>query len=136
MAKYNPPEQSKIGQLFDSLLLLVLVFAALFVPFKYGEQLNIQAKSKTAIEFADKSWKGMGQNETMVAQWDKLGLAKDDAGAIPQSTVDMISARFDYSFNPVSLALTALLVIAYFYIVLHWSKKEYRDVIDEKFNNK
>ena len=32
--------------------------------------------------------------------------------------------------------LTALLVIAYFYIVLHWSKKEYRDVIDEKFNNK
>jgi len=25
-------------------------------------------------------------------------------------------------------------VIAYFYILFHWSKKEYKDVIDEKFN--
>lgn len=135
-APYTPPEQSKLGQFFDSLLLLVLVFAALFIPFKYGEQLHIQAKSKTAVEFADKTWAGMGQNETMVAQWEKLGLAKDDAGNIPQATVDMIASRFDYSFDPLSLALTALLVVAYFYIVLHWSKKEYRDVIDEKFNNK
>lgn len=132
MAKYVPPEQSKAGQLFDSLLLLALVFAALFAPLK----LELAGGGKAPIEFADKSWKGMGQNETMVAQWDKLGLAKDDAGAIPQSTVDMIASRFDYTFDPVHLGLTALLVIAYFFIVLHWSKKEYRDVIDEKFNNK
>lgn len=134
MAKtpYKPPEQSKFGQFFDSLLLLALVMGALFAPLRLG----LAGGGKTPLEFAEKTWAGMGQNETMVAQWEKLGLAKDDAGAIPQSTVDMIASRFDYTFDPVSLALTALLVIAYFYIVLHWSKKEYRDVIDEKFNNK
>lgn len=132
MAKYNPPEQSKAGQLFDSLFLLALVFAALFAPLKLG----LAGGGKTMLEFQDKSWAGMGQNETMVAQWDKLGLAKDEAGAIPQSTVDMIASRFDYTFDPVNLGLTALLVIAYFFIVLHWSKKEYADVIDEKFNGK
>jgi hypothetical protein len=132
MAKYNPPEQSKAGQLFDALFLLALVFAALFAPL----YLKLAGGGKTSLEFADKTWAGMNQNETMVAQWDKLGLAKDEAGAIPQGTIDMIASRFDYAFDPINLVLTALLVIAYFYIVLHWSKKEYRDVIDEKFNNK
>ena len=131
-APYTPPEQSKIGQLFDALLLLALVFAALFAPLRLG----LAGGGKKPLEFAEKTWPGMAQNETMVAQWDKLGLAKDDAGNIPQSTVDMIASRFDYTFDMVSLVLTALLVIAYFYIVLHWSKKEYGDVIDEKFNNK
>lgn len=132
MAKYNPPEQSKAGQLFDSLFLLALVFAALFAPLYMG----LAGAGKKPKEFDDKSWAGMSQNETMVAQWDKLGLAKDDAGAIPQGTIDMIASRFDYTIDPVNLGLTALLVIAYFLIVLHWSKKEYRDVIDEKFNGK
>lgn len=131
-APYTPPEQSKLGQLFDSLLLLALVFAALFAPLRLG----LAGGGKKSLEFADKTWAGMGQNESMVAQWDKLGLAKDDAGKIPQATIDMIASRFDYTFDTLSLALTALLVIAYFFIVLHWSKKEYRDVIDEKFNNK
>lgn len=131
-APYNPPEQSKAGQLFDSLFLLALVFAALFAPLYLG----LAGGGKTPLEFTDKSWAGMGQNETMVAQWDKLGLAKDEAGAIPQGTIDMIASRFDYTYDPVNIALTALLVIAYFYIVLHWSKKEYGDVINEKFNNR
>lgn len=131
-APYSPPEQSKAGQLFDSLLLLALVFAALFAPL----QLGLAGGGKKPIEFADKTWAGMKQNDAMIAQWDKLGLAKDDAGAIPQSTIDMIASRFDYTFDPLNLLLTALLVIAYFAIVLHWSKKEYQDVIDEKFNNK
>ena len=134
MAKtpYIPPEQSKLGQLFDSLLLLALVFAALFVPLRMG----LAGAGKKPLEFADKTWHGMGQNETMVAQWEKLGIAKDDAGNIPQATIDMIASRFDYTIDPMNLGLTALLVIAYFYIVLHWSKKEYREVIDEKFNNR
>ena len=34
-----------------------------------------------------------------------------------------------------NLGLTALVVIAYFFIVFHWSKKEYRDVIEERFSN-
>lgn len=131
-APYEPPKQSIAGQTIDSLFLLALVFAALFTPLYLG----LAGGGHANLEFTDKSWAGMGQNEAMVAQWDKLGMAKDEAGNIPQATVDLLASRFDYSFDPLWLAITALVVIAYFYIVFHWSAKEYREVIDEKFNNK
>jgi hypothetical protein len=127
MAKspYKPPTQSKIGQLFDSLFLLALVFAALFAPLYLG----LAGGGKAPIEFQDKTWAGMGQNATMQAQWEKLGFT-------PETAHDIAASRFDYTFDPLWLGLTALVVIAYFFIVFHWSEKEYREVIDEKFNNK
>ena len=121
--RYQPPQQSKLGQVIDSLFLLALVFLALFAPLYLG----LAGGGKTAIEFAEKTWVGMGQNETMAAQWEKLGYT-------PESAADLIASRFDYSFSPLELLITALVVIAYFYILFHWSKKEYKDVIDEKFN--
>jgi hypothetical protein len=133
MAKtpYQPPEQSKIGQLIDSLFLLALVVASLFAPVYFG----LAGGGKAPLEFADKSWKGMGQNAVMQAQWDKLGLAKDaDTGAIPQATVDMIASRFDYSFSLPALIVTAVVVIVYFVFVFRLSEKEYKDVISERFD--
>ena len=121
--RYQPPQQSKLGQVIDSLFLLALVFLALFAPLYLG----LAGGGKTAIEFAEKTWAGMGQNETMAAQWEKLVYT-------PESAADLIASRFDYSFSPLELLITALVVIAYFYILFHWSKKEYKDVIDEKFN--
>lgn len=132
-APYQPPVQSKLGQTFDTLFLLVLVMASLFVPLYLG----LAGGGKTALELKDQTWAGMGQNATMQAQWEKLGYtqgAKTDAN--PTSAADLISARFDYTFEPLELVLTALVVIGYFFIVFHWSKKEYREVIDERFNNK
>lgn len=135
MAKtpYQPPRQSLLGQTFDSLFLLALVLAALFIPLYLG----LAGGGKTTIELQDTSWAGMGQNATMQAQWEKLGFTpgaktEDNAAA----AAELISTRFDYAFEPVELGLTALVVIAYFFIVFHWSKKEYRDVIDERFNKK
>ena len=129
---YQPPVQSKLGQTFDSLFLLALVLAALFIPLYLG----LAGGGKTTLEIQDASWSGLGQNATMQAQWEKLGStdgteAKD--GKLPAS--ELIASRFDYSFSPVELGLTALVVIAYFFIVFFWSKKEYRDVIEERFNN-
>ena len=125
-APYQPPEQSALGQFFDSLFLLALVFAALFAPIWLG----LAAGSKTALEFADKTtWKALGQNETMQAAWEKLGYTPDKAA-------DMIAARFDYTFDPIALGITALVVIGYFLIVVQFSKSEYRDVIDERFGDK
>ena len=121
--RYQPPQQSKLGQVIDSLFLLALVFLALFAPLYLG----LAGGGKTAIEFAEKTWVGMGQNETMAAQWEKLGYT-------PESAADLVASRFDYSFSPLELLITAIVVIAYFYILFHWSKKEYKDVIDEKFN--
>ena len=87
-APYQPPEQSKFGQLVNSLFLLVLVVASLFAPVYFG----LAGGGKTAIEFADKTWAGMGQNATMQAQWEKLGYT-------PETAHDMIASRFDYSFS-------------------------------------
>lgn len=132
-APYKPPVQSKLGQTFDSLFLLALVMAALFIPLHLG----LAGGGKTSLELQDTTWAGMGQNATMQAQWEKLGFTEGtEAKDGKQPAAELISARFDYSFNPVELGLTALVVIGYFFIVFHWSKKEYREVIDERFNNK
>lgn len=132
-APYRPPVQSKLGQTFDTLFLLALVMAALFIPLYLG----LAGGGKTTLELKDTTWTGMGQNATMQTQWEKLGFtqgAKSEENS--NSASELIATRFDYSFDPLELGLTALVVIAYFFIVFHWSKKEYRDVIDERFNNK
>jgi hypothetical protein len=120
---YQPPQQSKLGQVVDSLFLLGLVFVALFAPLYLG----LAGGGKTTIEFTDKTWSGLGQNAAMAAQWEKLGYT-------PETATELISSRFDYSFSMTALLVTAIVVVAYFYILFHWSKKEYKDVIAEKFN--
>ena len=131
-APYRPPVQSQIGQIFDTLFLLALVLASLFAPLYLG----LAGSGKATVELSDTSWAGMKQNATMQAQWEKLGYtdgteAKD--GRQPASK--LIATRFDYDFSFVELAASALVVIAYFFIVFYWSKKEYREVIDERFGN-
>jgi len=132
-APYQPPRQSLAGQTFDTLFLLALVLAALFIPLYLG----LAGGGKTTLEMKDTTWAGMGQNATMQAQWEKLGFTpgpKTEENAT--SAAELIASRFDYSFEPVELTVTALVVVLYFFIVFHWSKKEYRDVIEERFNNK
>lgn len=119
---YVPPEQSLVGQVVDSLLILALVVASLFAPVYFG----LTGGGKTNLTFADKSWTGMGQTPAMQAQWEKLGYTPDTAA-------DIISPRFDYSFSWGWLLLTAIVVIAYFVFVVRVSDREYRDVIAERF---
>ena len=125
MAKtpYQPPEQSKLGQLIDTLFLLVLVVAALFAPVYFG----LAGGGKTTLDIPEKTWAGLGQNATMQAQWEKLGYTPDTAH-------DLIVSRFDYSFSLPALLITAPVVIGYFFFVFRWSAKEYKDVISERFD--
>lgn len=120
--KYVPPKQSAIGQFFDSLFLLGLVFIALFLPL----YLQLASGGKSDVEFAEKTWSAMGQNETMANAWEKLGMNAEQASSI-------IASRFDYSFSLIGFLVTALVVFAYFYIVVHYSRVEYKDVIAERF---
>jgi hypothetical protein len=120
---YTPPEQSKVGQLVDSLFLLALVVATLFVPLILG----LAGGGKTTVEFQDKSWVGMGQNATMQEQWEKLGFT-------PETAAELISSRFDYTFSIPALLITAAVVIFYFIFVVRVSDVEYRDVISERFD--
>jgi hypothetical protein len=123
---YEPPKQSALGQLFDSLFLLVLVLAALFTPL----YLKLAGGGKIDIPVADKStWVGLGQNAAQAAQWEKLGFHPDTAAPL-------ITSRFDYSFSPLELAITAVVVIGYFALLFVFSKREYIEVIEERFGRK
>ncbi|MGO4685356.1 hypothetical protein [Hyphomicrobium sp. 2TAF46] len=123
---YEPPKQSAFGQLFDSLFLLILVFAALFTPL----YLKLAGGGKIDMSVADKStWAGLGQNAVQAAQWEKLGFHPDTAAPL-------ITSRFDYSFSPLELAITAIVVIGYFMLLFAFSKKEYIEVIEERFGKK
>jgi len=123
--RYRPPEQGKAGQIFDSVFLLALVYIVLFAPLVLG--LTGGGTSTKVIE--QPTWEALGQNQTMAAQWEKLGYT-------PESAADIITTRFDYTINPIALIITALVIFGYFFFLVRFSDREYRDVIDERFGKK
>ena len=141
MAKhYEPPKQSTAGQIIDVILLLIFVFAVLWVPAELGltgaQTVTVPPEGVTVTENADGtrtwtglSWEALGQNETMQAQWAKLGKSMEDAAGY-------ITTRFDYSINWLAFFITAAVVVGYFVFLLIYSDKEYREVIAEKFGDK
>ena len=122
---YQPPEQSALGQIFDSLFLLALVVASLFAPVFLG----LAAGAKTTTDLAGKSWTEMGQTAAQQAAWEKIGQT-------PETAAPIIGSKFDYTFDPLMLALTAAVIIGYFIFVVRYSDQEYRDVIRERFGDK
>ena len=122
---YRPPEQSKAGQIFDSVFLLALVYVVLFAPLVLG----LTGGGTTTKTVEQPTWEALGQNETMAAQWEKLGYT-------PESAAEIITTRFDYSINPLALIITALVIFGYFFFVVRFSDREYREVIDERFGRK
>lgn len=126
MAKYTPPEQSKGMQVFDIAFLVVAIFAALWLPLKAGWA----GASKSIDVVTDPTWETLGQTPAMVEQWNKLGYA--DAA----SAHDVIQNHFHYNIDWLQLVLMAAVVIGYFIFLFKASDREYRDVIDEKFNGK
>jgi hypothetical protein len=126
MAKYIPPVQSKLGQLIDVIVLLILAVGALYIPLWMG----LAGSSKVPVPMENPTWEALGQNPTMVEQWNKLGFA--DAA----SAADTITARFDYSFSMTSLIVMVVVILGYFLLMLRFSEVEYREVIAEKFGEK
>ena len=123
MAHYVAPTQSKIGQIIDVIVLMVLAIGSLYLPLKLG--LSGSAKVTTVVE--NPTWESLGQNEAMVAKWTELGFAD------PASAHDLIMTRFDYSFSWLNLIVMAVVLVGYFVMMLKLSDQEYRDVISEKF---
>ena len=123
MAKYSPPEQSRIGQLIDVFVLMGLSIGALFVPLRLGMS---GAAKVVATPVENPTWETLGQTAAQAAQYEALGYT-------PASAHDIILARFDYSFSWGSLILMAVVIIGYFALMLRLSGQEYKDVINEKF---
>jgi len=123
MAKYIPPKQSKVSQVIDVIVLLVLSIGALYLPL----WLKLAGSTKTPVPQDNPTWESLGQNPTMVEKWNQLGFAD------PASASDMITARFDYSFSISSLLVMIVVIVGYYVIMLRFSESEYREVIAEKF---
>ncbi|MCJ2130827.1 hypothetical protein [Methylobacterium sp. E-045] len=121
---YEPPSQPIVGQIFDAILMLVLVFITLYLPL----WLKLAGGGTTTTEYPNPSWESLGQNAVMAAQWEKLGIA-------PEKAATIIGTRFDYNFNWTALAFTALIIVAYFVFIFRYSDHEYRDVIAERFGD-
>ena len=124
---YTPPNQGMFGQIFDSILILVLVYASLMLPLLMKAETKAEEPVAAAAVVVN-TWQSLGQNEVMQAQWVKLGYDPDKAAAI-------INNRFDYTIDPMMLIITILVVVGYFAIMLKVSDKQYREVIAEKFDN-
>lgn len=127
---YTPPNQGMFGQIFDSILILVLVYASLMLPLLMKESDKIaDAPAATAevAKVAKVTWESLGQNAVEQAQWVKLGYDPDKAATL-------INNRFDYTIDPMMLIITIIVVVGYFVIMLKVSDKQYREVIAEKFD--
>ncbi len=127
MAKYVPPKQSKLGQIFDVIVLLVLIIGALRLPLLLG----MAGGSKVSAPVADPTWETLKQSPAMVEKWNALGITD------PASVNEMITARYDYwAFSTLELLVMVVVVIGYFVLVVRFSDVEYKEVIAEKFGDK
>jgi hypothetical protein len=121
--RYEPPRQSRLGQVLDVVVLIALTLGALYLPLWLG----LAGAAKEVVPVENPTWESLGQNETMVERWNALGFAD------PAAAHDMITARFDYTFGAPSLILMIVVVVGYFVMLMRLSEKEYREVIAEKF---
>ena len=126
MAKYTPPEQPKAMQWFDIACVVAAIFLALWLPLQAGWA----GVTRAIVKIENPTWEALGQTPAQVAQWVKLGYA--DAAAAH----DIIQNKFDYTIDWLQLIIMAAVLIGYFVFLFRASDKEYREVIDEKFNGK
>jgi hypothetical protein len=127
MSRYTPPEQSKLSQVIDVLVLLALTVGALYIPLL----LKMAGGAKVPHPVDNPTWETLQQNPTMVEKWNQLGFTD------PAAVSDMITARYDYwSFSGLELLIMVVIVIGYFFMVVRFSDQEYREVISEKFGDK
>ena len=136
-ARYNPPNQSIAGQLFDVAFLLALVFGALFLPIwlkiavpsrveKLPDGISYTTGADGTKTWTGLSWEKLNQNPVMQAQWEKLGYTKESAA-------DIITQPFEYDIDYLGLIVTVVVILGYYFFVITVSRKEYREVIREKF---
>lgn len=125
MARYTPPEQSKLLQFVDILFILVAIFGALWLPL----ELKLAGAAKEVEKIENPTWESLQQTPAQVEQWEKLGYDVTKAH-------DVIQNRFHYDIDWIALGIMTLVVLAYFIFLFRASDKEYREVIAEKFGER
>lgn len=123
--KYVPPKQHGFGQLIDSLFILALVYVSLYVPLWMKSE---PAAGNDATVDAAPTWEALGVTPAVREQWEQLGYDAERAAVL-------IETRFDYTIDPLMLAVTAAVIIGYFVYLLKVSDRQYREVIAERFGD-
>ena len=59
---YTPPNQSIFGQMFDTILVLVLVYASLMIPLLFKAEEKAEAAAEAATHAVQSTWESLGQN--------------------------------------------------------------------------
>lgn len=124
---YSPPNQGLFGQIFDSLFILILVYASLMIPLLLKAEEKAESAVAAVAAAANSTWESLGQNAVQQAQWIKLGYN-------PEQAAVLINDRFDYTIDPLMLIITIAVIAGYFIFMLTVSKRQYREVIAEKFD--
>jgi hypothetical protein len=124
---YSPPNQGIFGQIFDSLFILILVYASLMIPLLLKAEEKAESAVAAVTAAANSTWESLGQNAVQQAQWIKLGYN-------PEQAAVLINDRFDYTIDPLMLVITIAVIAGYFIFMLTVSKRQYREVIAEKFD--
>jgi predicted PurR-regulated permease PerM len=117
----------------DSVFLMVLVFICLLAPVFLAKDHSAAApagdEAQSAVDapaVPAPTWESLGQTPVQAQQWEKLGHT-------PETAKPIVENRFDYTVELVPLAVTALVIVGYFVLMLRWSDREYREVIRERF---
>ena len=130
MKKYTPPHQSKIGQIVDVVVLLILIIGALQLPL----WLDLAGGAKTPAPYnPTATWADLGQDTPeKIAAYNALGYDTPDNEALQS----IITARYDYTIYPMELAIMIIVVVGYFFLLIRFSGAEYKEVIAEKFGDR
>ena len=91
---------------------------------------TVEKRTISQAKIENPTWELLGQTPVQVEQWGKHGFA--DAAAAH----DIIQNKFDYTIDWLQLVIMTVVIAGYFIFLFRASDKEYREVIDEKFNGK
>lgn len=126
--KYAPPKQGWFGQMFDSLFILALVYLSLLLPLLFKAKATETAANAAVAAVEVPTWASLNLSPIVQQQWEKLGYNAEKAAGL-------INTKFDYSIDPMWLAITAAVIIGYFFFMIKVSGQQYREVIAEKFGD-
>lgn len=133
MPNYEPPKQSRRGQLIDAGFILALLFVTLFVT-TFVTQLESGEGDTGAGATKTMPLEQLPITDTERQQYQKL----IDSGTLDLATVNSSVAAnkpdtSKYEFSVAALLGTVVLLGGYLAFVYRTSFREYREVIDEKF---
>lgn len=136
MTPYEPPTQSRRGQLIDAGFVLALIFVTLFVT-TFVTEIAGESSGSSSDTAQTKPLRELPINNAEREQYRKLiDSGTTDLEAVNSSVAANRAGADKYEINVAALLGTVVLLGGYLAFVYRASFREYREVIEEKFGPK